>query len=182
MFFLSSAVFDRINTVINQMRYELLSGLSSNVTASNQTFMRAVSVGLTVNDQFGVLVSRRDSLVQVAESGTNQPSYLLHTQEANGWSAEANVRSNPVNNGARVLIDQVNRLEQKVLFINRSAEEAGILLPQAFDMGAYHFMFDMGTLRYQLILSHVKLGKFYHDLYNKCDQFKSTNTVVEEKH
>lgn len=60
---------------------------------------------------------------------------MSDSNTASDYSKEAMYRSDPVNNGAPALLDQVSRLEQKMKSINQSAEQAAVLTKQAFQNG-----------------------------------------------
>ena len=115
----------------------LFLGLRGNVSSSNQTYMNAVTTGTSVDSLYSSLQSTRDSLVQGAEVGSSPHSILSDAQSSSDNIDEAIYRSDPVNNGAPALLDQVNRLEQKMLTINESAERAAVLTNQAFENGEY---------------------------------------------
>ena len=84
---------------------------------------------------YGTLKSQRDTLVQAAELGSGTHSVLSNAQTASDYSNEALFRANPVNGGTPALLDQVNRLEQRMKAINQSAEKAAGLTSKAFANG-----------------------------------------------
>lgn len=110
-------------------------GLRANVTSSNQTFTDAVTTGGSVDSLYGTLKSQRNSLVQAAELGSSTHSVLSNVQTASDYSNEALYRATPVNDGTPALLDQVNRLEQRMMAINQSAERAAGLTSKAFANG-----------------------------------------------
>ena len=97
--------------------------------------MNAVTTGTSVDSLYSSLQSSRDSLVRAAEVGSSLHSIVSDAQSSNSDMNEAMFRSDPVNNGAPALLDQVNRLEQKMQSINGSAERAALLTNQAFGNG-----------------------------------------------
>lgn len=97
--------------------------------------MNAVMTGESVDAQHSSLQSSRDSLLQAAEVGSSPHSIVSDSQTASDHFNEAMYRSEPVNNGVPALLDQVNRLEEKMQSINQSAERAAVLMNQAFDNG-----------------------------------------------
>ena len=99
--------------------------------------MNAVTTGTSVDEFYSSLQSSRDSLVQAAAVGSSPHSIVSDAQSSSDNVEEAIYRSNPVNNGAPALLDQVNRLEQKMQSINESAERAAVLSNQAFENGKY---------------------------------------------
>lgn len=60
---------------------------------------------------------------------------MSDSQSASDYVDETIYRSDPVSNGAPALLDQVNRLEEKMQSINQSAERAAMLSSQAFENG-----------------------------------------------
>lgn len=112
-------------------------GLRANVSSSNQTYMNAITTGMSVDSLYSSLQSSRDSLDQAAEVGKSPHSIVSDAQSSSDYIDEAIYRSDPVNNGAPALLDQVNTLEQKMQSINESAERAGVLTIQAFENGKY---------------------------------------------
>jgi len=99
--------------------------------------MNAVTTGASVDALYSSLQSSRDSLVQATEVGSSPHSIVSDVQSSSDNVDEAIYRSDPVNNGAPALLDQVNRLEQKMQSINESAERAAVLTVQAFENGKY---------------------------------------------
>ena len=97
--------------------------------------MNVVTTGTSADSLYSSLQSTGDSLVQAAEVGSSPHSIVSDAQSSNGNIAEAIFRSDPVNNGASALLDQVNRLEQKMQSIDESAERAVVLTNQAFENG-----------------------------------------------
>ena len=112
-------------------------GLAANVSSSNQTYVNAVMTGASVDGLYGTLQSKRDSLVQVAEVGSSPHSVVSNVNSSNSWSNEAKYRSDQVNDQVPALLAQVNRLEQRMQFINQSAERAAVLTSQAFNNGKH---------------------------------------------
>lgn len=110
-------------------------GLRAKVSSSNQTYMNAVTTGTSVDALYSSLQSSRDSLVRAAEVGSSPHSIVSDAQTSSDNFNEAMFRSDQVNNGAPALLDQVNRLEQKMQSINQSAERAAVLTNQAFENG-----------------------------------------------
>lgn len=99
--------------------------------------MNAVTTGTSVDVRYSSLLSTQDSLVQASEVGSIPHSIVSDAQSSNDYFDEAIYRSDQVNNGAPALLDQVNRLEQKMQSINESAERASVLTSQAFGNGEY---------------------------------------------
>lgn len=97
--------------------------------------MNAVMTGASVDALYGTLQSKRDSLVQEAEVGSSPHSVVSNVNSANSWSNEAKFRYDPVNRQVPGLLAQVQRLEQRMHFINQSAERAAVLTSQAFKNG-----------------------------------------------
>lgn len=91
--------------------------------------------GTSVDADYSSLQSSRDSLVQAAEVGSSPHSIVSDAQTASDSVNEARFRYEPVNTGVPALLDQVNRLEQRMQSINQSAERAAVLMKQAFDNG-----------------------------------------------
>ena len=113
--------------------------------------MNAVMTGESVDAQHSSLQSSRDSLLQAAEVGSSPHSIVSDSQTASDNFNEAMYRSEPVNNGVPALLDQVNRLEEKMQSINQSAERAAVLMNQAFDNGKpvlYANRVDLCCLRF----------------------------------
>ncbi|XP_020625847.1 uncharacterized protein LOC110063230 [Orbicella faveolata] len=126
---------DESETLLNNTlkRDADLPGLRANVSSSNQTYMNAVTTGTSVDSLYSSLQSSRDSLDQAAEVGNSPHSIVSDAQSSSDYIDEAIYRSDPVNNGAPALLDQVNRLEQKMQSINESTERAAVLTIQAFE-------------------------------------------------
>lgn len=99
--------------------------------------MNAVTTGTSVDALYSSLLSSQDSLVQASEVGSIPHSIVSDTQSSNDYFDEAIYRSDQVNNEAPALLDQVNRLEQKMQSINESAERVSVLTSQAFGNGEY---------------------------------------------
>lgn len=99
--------------------------------------MNAVTTGTSVDALYSSLLSSQDSLVQASEVGSIPHSIVSDAQSSNDYFDEAIYRSDQVNNGAPALLDQVNRLEQKMQSINESAERVSVLTSQAFGNGEY---------------------------------------------
>jgi len=99
--------------------------------------MNAITTGTSVDSLYSSLQSSRDSLDQAAEVGNSPHSIVSDAQSSSDYIDEAIYRSDPVNNGAPALLDQVNTLEQKMQSINESTERAAVLTIQAFENGKY---------------------------------------------
>ena len=97
--------------------------------------MNAVVTGASVDALYSTLQSKRDSLVQEAEVGSSPHSVVSNVNSVNSWSNEAKFRYDPVNRQVPGLLAQVHRLEQRMQFINQSAERAAVLTSQAFKNG-----------------------------------------------
>lgn len=97
--------------------------------------MNAVMTGESVDAQYSSLLSSRDLLMQAAEVGSNSHSIVSDSKSATDNFEEAMYRSNPVNDGVPSLLNQVDRLEERMQSINQSAERAAVLMNQAFDNG-----------------------------------------------
>lgn len=97
--------------------------------------MNAVMTGESVDAQYSSLLSSRDLLMQAAEVGSNSHSIVSDSKSATDNFEEAMYRSNPVNDGVPALLNQVDRLEERMQSINQSAERAAVLMNQAFDNG-----------------------------------------------
>lgn len=97
--------------------------------------MNAVMTGESVDAQYSSLLSSRDLLMQAAELGSNSHSIVSDSKSATDNFEEAMYRSNPVNDGVPALLNQVDRLEERMQSINQSAERAAVLMNQAFDNG-----------------------------------------------
>lgn len=97
--------------------------------------MNAVITGESVDAQYSSLLSSRDLLMQAAEVGSNSHSIVSDSKSATDNFEEAMYRSNPVNDGVPSLLNQVDRLEERMQSINQSAERAAVLMNQAFDNG-----------------------------------------------
>ena len=97
--------------------------------------MNAVMTGESVDTQYSSLLSSRDLLIQAAEVGSNSHSIVSDSKSATDNFEEAMYRSNPVNDGVPALLNQVDRLEERMQSINQSAERAAVLMNQAFDNG-----------------------------------------------
>lgn len=97
--------------------------------------MNAVMTGESVDTQYSSLLSSRDLLMQAAEVGSNSHSIVSDSKSATDNFEEAMYRSNPVNDGVPALLNQVDRLEERMQSINQSAERAAVLMNQAFDNG-----------------------------------------------
>lgn len=120
---------------LNSYVDEFIQGLRANVSSSNQTFMDAVTTGEAVDVLYSTLQTKSDSLLQVAEVGSNSHSVLSDVKTASDMSNEAMSRSGAVNNAVPALLAQVTRLEQRMESINQSAERAAMLTSQAFKNG-----------------------------------------------
>lgn len=97
--------------------------------------MNAVMTGESVDAQYSSLLSSRDLLMQAAKVGSNSHSIVSDSKSATDNFEEAMYRSNPVNDGVPSLLNQVDRLEERMQSINQSAERAAVLMNQAFDNG-----------------------------------------------
>lgn len=97
--------------------------------------MNAVMTGESVDAQYSSLLSSRDLLMQAAEVGSNSHSIVSDSKSATDNFEEAMYRSDPVNDGVPALLNQVDRLEERMQSINQSAERAAVLMNQAFDNG-----------------------------------------------
>lgn len=97
--------------------------------------MDAVTTGEAVDVQYSTLQTKGDSLLQVAEVGSNSHSVLSDVKTASDMSNEAMSRSGAVNDAVPALLAQVTRLEQRMESINQSAERAAMLTSQAFKNG-----------------------------------------------
>lgn len=96
-----------------------------------------MTTGASVDSLYSSLQSSQDSLVQAAEVGSRPHSIVSDSKSASDYVKETIYRSEPVSNGAPALLDQVNRLEEKMQSINQSAERAAMLTSQAFENGNY---------------------------------------------
>ena len=99
--------------------------------------MNAVMTGESVDAQYSSLLSSRDLLMQAAEVGSNSHSIVSDSKSATDNFEEAMYRSDPVNDGVPALLNQVDRLEERMQSINQSAERAAVLMNQAFDNGKH---------------------------------------------
>lgn len=126
---------DKSETLLNETldRDLNLPGLRANVTSSNQTYTKAVMTGESVDGEYSSLLSSRDSLMQAAEVGNSPHSVVSDSKSATDNFEEAMYRSNPVNDGVPALLNQVERLKERMQSITQSAERAAVLMNQAFD-------------------------------------------------
>lgn len=116
----------------------------------------AVTTGDSVDSLYGTLKSQRDSLVQAAELGSGTHSVLSNAQTASDYSNEALFRANPVNGGTPALLDQVNRLEQRMKAINQSAERAAGLTSKAFANGKPVYVQFVGSFPVHEKFEHLE--------------------------